>query len=105
MAIPSANAATDIMKTAFAFLPKDSVIRDAPEIERQYQRNVTALSRAISMVLCPKNADEIAPIIAEANQRSIPLYPISTGKNWGMGSKLPVMDGDVVLDLSRLNRI
>ena len=35
----------------------------------------------------------------------MPLYPISTGHNWGYGSALPVTDGCVVLDLSGLDRI
>jgi len=104
MAVASTNPNT-ATTAAFASLPRDSVIRDAAEIERRYQRNVTALSRRIPVVLRPGNADEIPLIIAEANERRIPLYPISTGKNWGMGSKLPVVDGGVVLDLSRLNRI
>lgn len=40
-----------------------------------------------------------------ANQYQAPLYPISTGKNWGYGSRAPAQDGCVTLDLSRLNRI
>jgi 4-cresol dehydrogenase (hydroxylating) flavoprotein subunit len=91
--------------TAFAMLPEGSVIRDASEIGRRYQRNVTALSRSIPMVLRPENAQQVAAIVEEANVRGIALYPISTGKNWGLGSKLPVTDGTVLLDLSRLNRI
>ena len=104
-----ANASTSrnkaSIKAAFTSFPAGSVIRDSSEIERCYQRNVTALTRAIPMVLRPGNTEEIPAIIAEANKHDIPLYPISTGKNWGMGSKLPVIDGGVVLDLSRLNRI
>lgn len=89
---------------AFASLPAGSVIRDAAQIAR-YQNNVSALSRNIPLVLRPSSAAEIPAIVAEANQRLIPLYPISTGNNWGMGSKLPATDGCAVLDLSRLNRI
>jgi 4-cresol dehydrogenase (hydroxylating) flavoprotein subunit len=98
------RAAHDLA-SAFTFLPSECVIRDAEQIARRYRSNVTALSRTIPLALRPGNAEEIAAIIAEANQRDIPLYPFSTGKNWGMGSKLPVLDGGVVLDLSQLNRI
>jgi len=35
----------------------------------------------------------------------VPLYPISTGCNWGLGSKLPVRDGAALVDLSRMDRI
>jgi 4-cresol dehydrogenase (hydroxylating) len=90
---------------AFAFLPADCVIRDAEAIEKRYLRNVTGLKRAVPLALCPNSTAQIPAIIAEANKLRIALYPFSTGKNWGMGSKLPVTDGCVILDLSRLNRI
>ena len=32
------------------------------------------------------------------------LHPVSSGKNWGYGSRVPTSDG-VSLDLGRLNRI
>lgn len=105
MRATSANPASVPLRTAFDWLPSESVVRDAAEIERRYHHNVTALTRVIPMALRPGNVDEIASIIADANAHLIPLYPFSTGKNWGMGSKLPVMDGSVVVDLSRLNRI
>ena len=39
-----------------------------------------------------------------ANRHRVPIYPISTGKNWGYGSRSPVRDS-VLLDLGRLDRI
>ncbi|MDF3041275.1 MAG: FAD-linked oxidase, partial [Thermomicrobiales bacterium] len=35
----------------------------------------------------------------------VPLYPISRGKNWGWGDACPVTAGQVILDLSALDRI
>jgi 4-cresol dehydrogenase (hydroxylating) len=35
----------------------------------------------------------------------MPLYPVSSGKNWGYGSGVPVRSNCAVVDLSRLNRI
>ena len=40
-----------------------------------------------------------------ANEYGWPLYPVSSGKNWGYGSGVPVRSGCAVVDLSRLNRI
>jgi len=40
-----------------------------------------------------------------ANRYGIPVYPISSGKNWGYGSRVPAGDQCVLLDLSRMNRI
>jgi hypothetical protein len=35
----------------------------------------------------------------------VPLYPISTGHNWGYGTALPSGENNVILDLSLMNRI
>src|SRR5262249_35375469 len=40
-----------------------------------------------------------------AHERRVPVYPVSGGRNWGYGSRVPVRDGCVVLDLGRLDRI
>ncbi len=78
---------------------------DGPTIERRYGRNVTALKRRIPLAVRPGGEHEVAAIVALANTHRVPLYPISTGKNWGLGSKLPVVDGCVLVDLSRMRRI
>ena len=35
----------------------------------------------------------------------LPIYPYSSGKNWGLGSHMPVKNGGILLDLSPMNRI
>src|SRR5213593_4724566 len=55
-------------------------------------------------VLQPGNREEVQACVRIANRFGIPLYPFSSGKNWGYGSRAPVRDG-VLLDLRRLNRI
>ena len=55
-------------------------------------------------VLQPGNRQEVQACLRIANRFRIPLYPFSSGKNWGYGSRAPVRDG-VLLDLGRLNRI
>lgn len=58
----------------------------------------------VQAVLRPASRDEVQTVVRIANRHGVPLYPISTGKNWGYGSRAPVADG-VLLDLGRLNRI
>src|SRR5712692_3417725 len=86
-------------------LPPEGVLSDATAIDQQYRRNVTALERRVPLVLRPSSEDEVRRIVGLANEHRIALYPFSTGKNWGLGSKLPVIDGCVLVDLSRMNRI
>ena len=44
-------------------------------------------------------------VVSVANQNSTPVYTYSKGLNWGLGSKLPVGKGCILLDLSELNQI
>jgi 4-cresol dehydrogenase (hydroxylating) len=86
-------------------LPAEAVVDDPGTIAERYGRNVTALVRTIPLVLRPRTEEQVATIVAVANRHCVPLYPFSTGKNWGLGSKLPVVDGCVVVDLSGMERI
>jgi len=63
-----------------------------------------ATTAAVGAIIRPGSRDEVQQCVRIANRYGVPLYPISTGKNWGYGSRAPVRDG-VILDLGRLNRI
>lgn len=77
---------------------------DGAELAR---RGVTTLPRAPRplAVIRPKNVEEVIGAIRIAAQNRTPLYPVSTGRNWGYGDACPVTEGQVVLDLGRMNRI
>lgn len=65
----------------------------------------TPLRRTILAALRPESVEQILQIVQIASRHQVSLYPISTGNNWGYGSAQPVQDHNVVLDLSRMNRI
>ena len=52
-----------------------------------------------------RSVEEVAAVVRIARQFRVPLYPLSTGMNWGLGSRLPVVSGAVVVDLRRMNAI
>ena len=70
-----------------------------------YACNVGGLVREIPVVLRPQCTEEVQAVVREANRFGTPLYPISTGMNWGFGSRLPARENCAVLDLGRMNRI
>jgi 4-cresol dehydrogenase (hydroxylating) len=49
--------------------------------------------------------DQLTSIILESNQNKQAIYPVSTGFNWGMGSKVPTSKNCLILNLSGLNQI
>ena len=70
-----------------------------------YSANISGIERQVPLVLRPASTDEVKRLVDLANESGLPLYPISRGNNWGLGSRLPAQDGSAVLDLSRMNRI
>jgi 4-cresol dehydrogenase (hydroxylating) len=87
-----------------AKLGKDRVL-DAPEAERAYGMSTTAVQRKIVAALKPKSVEDVQAIVAMASLHGVPLYPFSTGHNWGYGCSLPVRDGCAIVDLSGLKSI
>ncbi len=55
--------------------------------------------------IAPGTAEEVQQVMAICNAQTVPVWPISTGHNFGYGSAAPAMRGTVVLDLRRLDRI
>jgi 4-cresol dehydrogenase (hydroxylating) len=64
-----------------------------------------ATDRTVPAVLRPGTTGEVQACLRIANEHHVPLYPVSGGKNWGYGSRVPVTDGCVILDLGRLDGI
>ncbi|MGW0809344.1 FAD-binding oxidoreductase [Nonomuraea sp. NPDC002799] len=61
--------------------------------------------RSIAGIEKPRTLDEVRALVRRAMAARSRLYPISTGRNWGMGSSMPVTEDNVVVDLSGMNRV
>ncbi len=83
----------------------EHAVLDTPEQLEAYTRSACASERQIVAVLQPTSVSMVQQIVATANAHKVPLYPVSCGKQWGMGSRLPVRDGAAIVDLSQMNRI
>lgn len=68
-------------------------------------RATFATTQSFLAVLEPKDRDEVAACLRVAGRFRVPLYPVSTGLNWGYGSSVAPHDGAVLLSLVRLDRI
>lgn len=59
-----------------------------------------------SAILFPASTADVEAIVRHANAFRIPLFPISMGRNLGLGSRAPMRSGQVVVDLGRrMNRV
>jgi 4-cresol dehydrogenase (hydroxylating) flavoprotein subunit len=81
-----------------------NVIIDARTL-REAETATFATSHEIPAILRPASRAEVQECLRVANRHRTPVYPISSGRNWGYGSRVPASDGCVLLDLGRINRI
>lgn len=74
-------------------------------VQDLYGKNTTSSVRVIEGALRPVSQEEIQKIVKVAQEERVPLFPISTGHNWGYGTALPSGEYNIILDLSLMNRI
>jgi len=70
-----------------------------------YTRCTSGVQRVVHGIVFPRSSAEVVSAVKLAREHRVPLYPVSTGNNWGYGSANPVVDRCVVVNLSRMNRI
>ncbi len=61
--------------------------------------------QTIPLILRPANREEVQACVRIAKRAGLSLYTVSSGKNWGYGSRVPVADGCALLDLGRMKKI
>jgi 4-cresol dehydrogenase (hydroxylating) len=71
----------------------------------EYERATFATSQQIPLVVLPGSVQEVQAVLRIVNRHRMPIYPISRGRNWGLGSRVPVQSGCCIVDLKRMNRI
>jgi len=82
----------------------EHVVTDAREL-RAAETGTYTTSHRIPAIVRSADCAQVQECMRVANRRGVSVYPISTGKNWGYGSRVPASDGCVLLDLGRMNRI
>lgn len=83
----------------------DERVLSNPEQLRGYSASTLAAAPQPAAALRVGSKEEVVDVVRVANECRVPLYPISRGLNWGYGDACPVGPGQVVLDLSGMDRI
>jgi 4-cresol dehydrogenase (hydroxylating) flavoprotein subunit len=62
-------------------------------------------SQRVGAVIRPADTAQVQACLRTATAFGVPVHPVSRGRNWGLGSRVPMVDGAVILDLGRMDRI
>ncbi|MEI7465427.1 MAG: FAD-binding oxidoreductase [Burkholderiales bacterium] len=85
-------------------LGADGVVSDADAIER-VTRTCLPFRALASVVVYPATAQQVQSVVKAALTANVPIWPVSTGKNFGYGEKTAVYDAGITMVLERMNRI
>lgn len=78
----------------------------ADEASLRAANTATFATRTRSRIIArPTTTAEVALVLRLASREGVAVYPISRGRNFGFGSRVPVRSVAILLDLSAMNRI
>ncbi|MBN1655065.1 MAG: FAD-binding oxidoreductase [Deltaproteobacteria bacterium] len=95
------EAATSAFK---ALVGSDYVITQACALAA-YETATFYTDQRVPVVVLPASTEEVRGVVHIANRYKIPIYPVSRGCNWGLGSRVPVSTDNCIVDLKRMNAI
>jgi 4-cresol dehydrogenase (hydroxylating) len=85
-------------------LGTDSVVCEAETLARA-ETSTFRTHQKIPVILRPANREQVSAVMRIANIHHVPVYPVSSGRNWGYGSRVPPQTGCALVDLSAMKRI
>lgn len=71
----------------------------------RYNIDTSSFAGRIPVALRPACDEQVQHVVKIARRFSVPVYPISTGNNWGYGTSVPVRSPGAIVDLSSMNKI
>lgn len=85
-------------------LGEDAVRNSDADLAQHNAATYSTPARLVA-VLSPESTEQVSEIMRIASRHGVAVYPWSRGRNWGYGSRTPIVDGSVGIDLGRMRRI
>lgn len=93
-----------LLERLAAILGTDGVVADADEVEA-CTRTCLPVETLASAVVYPRTAEQVQAVVRAAAAAEVPVWPVSTGKNFGYGERTAVYEAGITMLLSRMDRI
>jgi 4-cresol dehydrogenase (hydroxylating) flavoprotein subunit len=95
---------TNSLKFLHQIFNENEIIIDQTIINNELN-NCINIIRDILCIVKPINKKQVIALVQECQKNKISLYTYSTWNNWWYGSKNPVINWSILLDLSQMNKI
>ncbi|MBI5256434.1 MAG: FAD-binding oxidoreductase [Burkholderiales bacterium] len=101
---PPVTLSSELLEALRAILGSDGVLAD-PDAVEQVTRTCLPDRQLPSAVVYPKNAAEVQAVVRAAARAGVPVWPVSTGRNWGYGERNACYEAGITMLLERMGRI
>lgn len=102
--MPSLSPLPELLKALRMILGDSHVLAQEDDRER-ISRTCIPYREIPDVAVFPANSSEVAQVVILAKKFDVPIWPVSTGKNWGYGEKTACYPGGITLILERMTRI
>ena len=91
----------------YELLGEENVIIDTAQIQpdTKTMMSVSDENHKPSAVITATTVEEVQEVVKICNEYKIPIWTVSTGRNFGYGSSAPGSRGQIILDLKKMNKI
>ena len=96
--------AAELLAELQAIVGPDGLVADAEGVEAS-TRTCLPFRTLASAVVRPASVEQVQAVVRAAAQADVPIWPVSTGKNFGYGEKSAVYEAGITLVLDRMSRI
>lgn len=93
-----------LFQDLIAAIGRDNVMIDAEQVDI-VSRTCIPYRQIPSAAVFPNDVGQVQAVMRLAREHDVPVWPVSTGKNWGYGEKTACYPGGLTIVLDRMTRI
>ena len=93
-----------LLDELLSILGPEGLVAEADAVER-CTRTCLPFRTLPSIVVYPGSTAQVQAVVKAAARADVPIWPVSTGKNWGYGEKSAVYEAGISMVLERMTRI
>jgi len=94
----------ELLATLEQILGLEGLVSGADAVE-QRTRSCLPFDTLASAVAYPATVEQVQAVVRAAGSTNVPIWPVSTGKNFGYGENSTPYDAGITMTLQRMNRI
>ena len=102
--VPAAELPHDLIDALIKAIGPEGVVHQAEEVE-SLTRTCVPYRQLASALVRPTSTEQVQAVVAIARSARVPVWPVSTGRNWGYGERTACYPGGITMLLDRMTRI